>query len=301
MLHIFISILILSLSAPLHAQSTCGEHGVWLQVLGSGGPELQDQRASSGYVIWHNAKARILLDMGGGSLLRFEQSGASPNDLDVLLFTHFHVDHSSDLPALIMATYFSDRDRNLPLYGPTGNALMPSATEFVQGLFGERGVYRYLQDYLDGSGGYRLIPHDVEAAGKLEKKVWDDGQYQITAIPVHHGPIPAIAWRVTLGGKTIVFSGDMNNDNGTLATLAKQADLLVAHHAIPEEAGKVARNLHMPPSVIGQIAAQAGVKQLVLSHRMLRTIGKEEQSLSRIKRDYSGPVYFADDLQCFHP
>ena len=93
----------------------------------------------------------------------------------------------------------------------------------------------------------------------------------------------------------------MNNDNDTLTDLARQANILVAHHAIPEEAVGVARNLHMPPSVIGRIAAQARVKQLVMSHRMIRTLGKEAQSLSQVRLTYSGPVYFADDLQCFQP
>ena len=298
---LLIPILIFCISAPGITWSSCGEQGVWLQVLGSGGPELEDRRASSGYLVWHNGKARILVDMGAGSLLRFEQSGASLNDLDVLLFSHFHVDHSNDLPALIKASYFSDRDRDLPLYGPTGNQLMPSATEFVQGLFGARGVYRYLQDYVEGTESYRLLAHDIEASGKTRQVIRDDARYRITTVPVHHGPIPALAWRTEIAGKVIVFSGDMNNDNDTLTDLAKQADILVAHHAIPEEAVGVARNLHMPPSVIGRIAAQARVKQLVMSHRMIRTLGKEAQSLSQVRRAYTGPVHFADDLQCFQP
>ena len=55
----------------------------------------------------------------------------------------------------------------------------------------------------------------------------------------------------------------------------------------------------MPPSVIGQIAQEAHVKRLVLSHRMLRTLGKEGQSLSEISKNFSGPVAFANDLDCF--
>ena len=61
---------------PLQATPVCEKQGVWLQVLGSGGPELEDGRASSGYVIWQDGKARVLVDMGAGSLLRFEKSGA---------------------------------------------------------------------------------------------------------------------------------------------------------------------------------------------------------------------------------
>jgi ribonuclease BN (tRNA processing enzyme) len=299
--YLSITLLLLFTCLPAQAQTGCGEQGVWLQVLGSGGPELDDGRASSGYVIWHDGKARFLVDMGGGSLLRFEQSGASLNDLDAILLSHFHADHSNDLPALIKASYFSGRNRDLPLYGPSGNTLMPSATAFVQRLFGPGGVYRYLGDYLDGTESYRLLPHDVEATGKAAQLVPADARYRLTAVPVHHGPVPALAWRVELAGKTLVFSGDMNNGNDTLSALARDADLLVAHHAIPEEARGVARNLHMPPSVIGQIAARAQVKQLVLSHRMKRNLGREPASSAQIRHAYSGPLQFADDLQCFRP
>lgn len=56
-------IFMLLVSAVVQASSICGNDGVWLQVLGS-----------SSYLIWHNGKARILVDMGAGSALRFKQS-----------------------------------------------------------------------------------------------------------------------------------------------------------------------------------------------------------------------------------
>jgi ribonuclease BN (tRNA processing enzyme) len=73
----------------------------------------------------------------------------------------------------------------------------------------------------------------------------------------------------------------------------------VAHHAVPERAQGVERRLHMPPSVIGGIAAIAKVKRLVLSHRMNRTLGREKESEQHIRKHYAGPLEFADDGQCF--
>ena len=119
------------------AQS-CGSHGVAVQVLGSGGPELQDKRASSSYLVWDNGQPRVLIDAGGGSALRFGESGAQMSQLDVILFTHFHVDHSGDFPTLIKSSWFEDRKRPLPIYGPPGNDFMPSTTEFVSDFFGEK-------------------------------------------------------------------------------------------------------------------------------------------------------------------
>ena len=50
---------------------------------------------------------------------------------------------------------------------------------------------------------------------------------------------------------------------------------------------------------IGQIAADAHVKKLVLSHRMLRTLGKESQTQAEIRKRYWGPLEFANVLDCF--
>lgn len=294
-------ILLVTFCLPAMSKSSCDTQGIVLQVLGSGGPEINDQRASSSYLIWQDGHARILVDIGGGSMLRLEQSGADINDLDLLLLTHLHVDHSADLPYLIKATYFTERDRDLPIYGPTGNRLMPATTVFLQSLFGPQGAFRYLQEYVDGTGSYRLLPKDVNAATETQQSVLQNKDYRLAAVAVHHGPIPALAWRVTLAGKTIVFSGDMNGEKHTLEALATDADMLVAHNAVPEDASGAARDLHMPPSVIGKIAAQAKVKQLVLSHRMQRTLGRETETLKFIRQQYTGPVQFADDLQCFRP
>jgi hypothetical protein len=65
------------------AAQTCGGEGVVVQVLGSGGPELQDKRASSSYLVWQDGESRGLVDAGGGSALRFGESGANMSQLDV--------------------------------------------------------------------------------------------------------------------------------------------------------------------------------------------------------------------------
>ena len=95
------------------------------------------------------------------------------------------------------------------------------------------------------------------------------------------------------------MSGDTNGEGGGLTQLATNADLFIAHNAVPEGAIGIERSLHMPPSVIGQIAGDAHVKHLVLSHRMLRTLGKENQTQSEIEKRFSGPMEFANDLDCF--
>lgn len=284
---------------PCRAETGCGSEGTWLQVLGSGGPEANDCRASTGYLLWHDGKARVLVDLGTGSLLHFEQSAARIEDLDAVLISHFHVDHSNDLAGLVKASYFTQRARELPLLGPDGNDRVPGASVFVQRLLGEDGAYRYLSDFVSGQAAWQLLPEDFPSSGNAETSRSLLSDLTVTATPVRHGPIPALAWRVRLGERVVVFSGDMSGETGNLPRLAENADILVAHNAIPEGATGAARALHMPPSVIGKIASQARVKQLVVSHRMNRTLGDEEQTLKYIRESYTGPVQFAEDLQCF--
>ena len=282
------------------ADPPCGTQGIQVQVLGSGGPELTDNRASASYLLWHEGRGRILIDMGAGSMLNYERSGARIEDLELILLTHLHVDHSSDLPALVKASFFTERRADLPIYGPTGNALMPNTKNFIRSLFDEEsGAFRYLGGYVSGTEAYRLQAYDVTATGRATQTVIDTEHFRIRATPVHHGPVPALAWRIDIGDRAIVISGDMNGDNHTVEGLAVGADLFVAHHAIPEGAQGAARNLHMPPSVIGDIAAAAKVKRLVLSHRMTRTIGREVSSERVIRERYSGPIAFAEDGDCF--
>jgi ribonuclease BN (tRNA processing enzyme) len=297
---IFVALLSAGEASPVTAQS-CGSTGLAVQVLGSGGPESQDKRASTSYLIWENGSARVIVDAGGGSALRFGESGAQMSQVDVFLFSHFHVDHSSDFPALIFSSWFEDRKRPLPIFGPSGNKFMPSTTEFVRDLFSEpHGAYRYLSDLVEpgAEGSYTLQPHNVGAA-LVPVLVFRNADMTVYAVSVVHGAFPALAWRVEIGGKRIVFSGDTNGEGEGLTRLALNADLFVAHNAVPEGATGVERRLHMPPSVIGMTAANADVKQLVLSHRMLRTLGKENETQAEIKRRFSGPIMFANDLDCF--
>lgn len=290
--------------APASANNTCEGKPLAVQVLGSGGPELIGARASSAYLIRIQGVPRVLVDIGGGAALRFGESGARVADLDVILLTHLHADHTADLPALIKSSYFEDRKAPLPLFGPSGNKFAPGTVTFVRSLFDRtRGAYRYLSDFISpqNMGTYKLRPLDIEIKSREIVKAFGNERIRATAVPVRHGPMPALAWRVQVGDKAFAFSGDTDGNNGALERLAAGAEVLIAHHAIAEGAGGVERQLHMPPSTIGRIAQAAGVKRLVLSHRMQRTLGHESESLQAIRKHYTGPVEFADDLACYEP
>ena len=282
MKHIFTIIFMITL---LNAEVT-------LQVLGSGGPELTD-RASASYLIKKDNKAKILIDFGGGAALRFGQSKANIEDLNAVLITHLHIDHVVDLPALMKAGYFSSRSETLPLVGPTGSRSFPGFKEYINLQFGKHGAYRYMHDILsDSSDSFKIEATEVE-----DKQSFNFKGIKVEALAVNHGMVPAIAYSIEIEGKKIVFSGDTTAQSDNLIALSKNADLLIAHHAIPQNGWHGARQLHMTPERIGEVAAKANVKKLLLSHRMLRTLGYEKESESMIRKHYKGVILWAEDLE----
>ncbi len=95
--------------------------------------------------------------------------------------------------------------------------------------------------------------------------------------------------------KSILISGDTNNEDKNLQKIAKNADIFIAHHAITQHSGRFAKDLHMQPSIIAQVAKDANVKKVVLTHRMKRTLKNEDESLNIIKKVFKGKVLFAED------
>lgn len=274
-------------------------HDVSVQVLGSGGPELDDGRTSSAYIVWVNGKARVLVDAGSGSSVQFGASGAAFNDIQAIALSHLHTDHAADLPSFIKGSFFTSRDSDLLVLGPDGNNVMPSTTAYLQALFGKNGAYRYLSSYLqEERDNYTLRPVSVGLSVSLKSPYANDvsDAIRLEALSVHHGPIPALAWKVKANGCEIVFSGDTSDKAKTLAEFAIGADLLVLHNAIDDNAGEVAKHLHMTPSQLIAIAEQSDAKQIVLSHIMKRSEPGLSSLTEAIAVVAEGRVYSATEL-----
>jgi ribonuclease BN (tRNA processing enzyme) len=276
----------------------CGAGGgVAVQVLGSGGPIADDARASTGYIVWIDGKARALIDAGGGTFLRFAQSGARFEDLDFIGLSHLHADHSADFAALIKSANFSPRTRSLSVGGPDGGGVFPGVADYLRLTLGEGGAYAYLDNFLKGTANKPMLtPREVPRDETVF--VYTSENLNIDAMHVPHGPVPAVAFRVRVEEETIVFATDQNGGNPAFPEFAKDAAILVMHMVVPEDATGVARRLHAPPSLIGSIADQANARTLVLSHFMARSLRDLEGNVELVKQKFGGEVVVADDLTC---
>ncbi|MEZ4445422.1 MAG: MBL fold metallo-hydrolase [Polyangiaceae bacterium] len=275
----------------------CREQGVALQILGSGGPIPDDARASSGYLLWQDGKARAMIDAGGGTFLRFGEAKARIADLDVIALSHLHADHAADLAAFFKGGYFAERKRALTILGPTEGGRFPGIDGFVTSLLDpEHGAFRYLSGYLDGSL-FRLDVRPIDPSAEAAE-VFTAGDLSLRAVGVKHAQIPALGFVATIAGKRVAFTGDQNAESKAFVELARGADLLVAHHAI-SLADEDLRHLHRTPEEIAQLAAEAEVHKLVLSHNMQRALADLMRSLELMRSIYHGPIEVGDDLGCY--
>ncbi len=265
-------------------------------VLGSGGPRVS-KRASVGNLVLVDGKARVLVDAGPGTFVRAGESGVDLSALDTVLLTHLHVDHSAELPGFVKNRGLDGNGTvRMRVLGPTGNALFPATTVFVDGLFGPRGLYRYLRDF---GSEMRVTGEDVPAKlGDRPRTVTLADGMTVTGQAIHHGDTPAVAFRVSVGAQSIVFAGDIDASGlPSLTKLAKEADLLVVSCAVldPPASPEALYQRHSPPMRLGETAADARVKALLLTHIPPAIELREAEVLASVRVRFPGPVTFATD------
>lgn len=288
-----------ALAAPtgVLAQS-CSGNPVTVQVLGSGGPAINPDRASTSYLLWVGSQAKVLIDTGGGAFLRFGQSRARLADLSLVAISHLHPDHVADLPAILW-TSNSIRKDPLPIRGPSGNEGMAAFPTFLSRLFdAKEGAYQVLRNTLGApqapsAGGGVLLEVGVADVTKAEPTtVFDKDGLTVTALGIPHGPFPTLAYRVTTRDVSVVFSSDQTGTNPRFVDFAKGANLLIMHMA----SGAGAKNpLHASPAVVGRIAQDAGVGRLIVSHIGVFDL---DAAVAELKQSYTGPLTVGADLQC---
>lgn len=274
--------------------ATCDADGVWVQVIGGSNP------ASSGYIVWINGKARALIDAGSGSATNFSNSKARVADLDLVLFTHLHVNHTADLVTLVQSSLAEGRGSPLPIYGPARSKLMPSTVTFVRTLFDKKGgLYRYLGELVSplGKTTYKLQPRDIPVKGNDTVEVYANERLRVSAAKIMRKPLPSLAWRLEAGGKALVFASDLDSEVNGLQTLARNADLLVVHKLSRMNVRDLRQLRYLSPTAIGRTANTANVKKLILAHRN----AQNQQAIDAIEANYPGPSIIADELDCVRP
>jgi ribonuclease BN (tRNA processing enzyme) len=289
-----------SLYWAVAAAAGCDTAGVQVQVLGTSATQNQQGQPSSSYLLWLDGKGRVLVNAGADSATSFTASGARIADLDVVLFTQLDVANTGDFPWLIQLSLPERRSRPLPIYGPDRGKLTPSTITLVRTLFdSKRGVYRYLGDLLDplGKRTYKLQPHDIPQKRRSDSAVYSSNQLLITTTTLVREPLPALAWRIEAGEKSVVFSGDRMENPTNLGQLARKADLLIIARGSDEDASEQA----LTAPTLAKLANEFGVRQLAFTDQQPVQAGTASDEQTLLATHYRGPISFVAPMQCLSP
>jgi ribonuclease BN (tRNA processing enzyme) len=138
---------------------------------------------------------------------------------------------------------------------------------------------------------------DLAASASDAQRVIDEEGLRVSAISVDHHDVPAMAYRIDHARRSLVVTGDLASKNDNIPTLAAGSDLLVYDTAVVDPPGSTEAlyALHTTPQRIGEVAAQAQVKSLLLSHLTGRVLDHADEVMRSVRAGFDGDVRFADD------
>jgi len=238
---------------------------------GTGVPSLR--RGSPATVI-RAGKSVMLLDSGSGTLGRLLAVGIHFSEIDYLLYSHFHPDHTADLvPFLFASNYGIERKRTREL-----------------SLIGHEGIARFYEGLQDVYGQWVIPQSYTLNLIEMKDKEVAFSDFSLQGFDLEHSD-HSIGFRVTTpGGKSVAYSGDTDYCPN-LIRLAREVDLLILECSFPDDR-KVEG--HLTPSLAGRVAREAGCKRLLLTH--FYPPCDDYDVKGAVESQYSGEVIVAEDL-----
>ena len=260
-------------------------------LLGTGGMMPLPYRRLTALMTRYNG-SNLLIDCGEGAQVAIKEKGWSFKPIDVICFTHYHADHISGLPGLLLTMGNAERTEPLTMVGPKGlervvKALrtiapeLPFEIKFIELTEPEEELELY---------GYHIhafrVNHKVTCYG-YSVEIKRAGKFEVERAREHE--IPQKYWSVLQRGEEVVdeerhFTPDMvlgpprkgikityctdTRPTESLVKSAEKSDLLICEgmYAEKEKIAKAKQYKHMTFYEAAEVAAKAGVKEMWLTH-----------------------------------
>lgn len=260
-------------------------------LLGTGGMMPLPYRWLTALMVRYNGKS-ILIDCGEGTQIAMKEKGWSPKPIDVICFTHYHADHISGLPGMLLTMGNAERKEPLLLIGPKGlnrvvSALrviapeLPFSIECMELTESEQRfeicgltLEAFRVNHNVVCYGYSIL---LERAGRfqmeraqelgIEKKYWSRLQKGET-IQTEQGTLtPDMVLGAARKGIRLTYCTD-TRPTDTIVEHAKGADLFICEgmYGEPDKKDKAKEYKHMTFYEAADLAKRAGVSRLWLTH-----------------------------------
>lgn len=247
-------------------------------VLGSGTCAVTKERNPAGYLV-KTGRIKILLDCGAGTVRQLVKAEENYKDIDIVVLSHFHPDHSSDLPFLIQAienTPGFQRKKALYILGPRGikQFISKLLLLFDLGLIKDRKYDLKV---------YPLKKKEEILGINFEGKKGNHSSYSIII-------------KIDFKKKIIAYSGDTDWDP-EIAIFSKKADLLILEASWPNQYQdkKEIRKKHLTPKMAAELAKIAEAKKILLAHFYPVFTKGQINKEARIN-DFKGEILIAKDF-----
>ncbi len=272
-----------------------------VSLLGTGGMMPLPYRWLTSLLLRYNGKS-ILFDCGEGTQIALREAGWSPNPIDVICFTHYHADHISGLPGMLLTMGNAERKEPLLLIGPKGLAKTVNALRTIAPELPFEIAYREITEpeqeiSFDGFRikafkanhsvvcyGYSLM---VDRGGKFDReraveqniplKLW--GRLQKGETVEQDGVLytPDMVLGAPRKGLKVTYCTD-SRPTDTIVANATDSDLLILEgmYGEADKLIKAKENKHMTMYEAAQIAKKAQVPRLWLTHYSPSMLHPEE-------------------------
>lgn len=234
----------------------------------------------------------LLIDCGEATQVAVKKAGWSFHPIDVICFTHYHADHISGLPGLLLTMGNAERTEPLVLIGPKGLQRVVSALRVIapELPFEVQCIEITEPEQVFYLHGYKItafmVSHNVTCYG-YTLEIERQGRFSVERAARHK--IPKNYWGILQKGSDVEYGGELFTPDmvmgpprkgikvtyctdtrpaGSLVKNATGADLLICEgmYAEKEKLAKAKQYKHMTFYEAAQVAKDAGVKEMWLTH-----------------------------------
>lgn len=287
-------------------------------LLGTGGMMPLPYRWLTSLMMRYNGKS-ILIDCGEGTQIAMKEKGWSPKPIDIICFTHYHADHISGLPGMLLTMGNAERSEPLLLIGPKGLKRVVTALRVIapelpfpiecmeieedEQSFSFDGfcIKAFKVNHNVVCYGYSL---SIDRAGKFDRdraveqqipmKLWSRLQKGEVIEEDSRTYTPQMVLGEARKGIKVTYCTDTRPTDSILEN-ARGADLLILEgmYGEPDKLAKAKEHKHMTMYEAAKIAKQALVPGLWLTHYS-PSLMYPEQYMSEVKKIFPAAVAAKD-------